>query len=99
MAAPRATTLPLSARAPIRLRRSTRPRQRSRRAVGVCKADNTPAALTVTPDAGQSKVFGVELPILTYAAGGFVNGDPAAVLVGLLGTTATAASPVGQYPF
>src|SRR5262249_48349709 len=59
----------------------------------------TPATLTITPDAGQAKVYGAAVPTLTYTASGFVNNDPAATLTGALGTTATAASPVGTYAF
>jgi hypothetical protein len=58
-----------------------------------------PAALTITPDAGQSMVYGGAVPALTYGASGFVNGDPAFTLSGSLGTTATSASPVGNYAF
>jgi hypothetical protein len=58
-----------------------------------------PATLTVTPDAGQSMVYGAAVPTLTYAASGFVNGDPASLLTGSLGTTAPATSPVGSYAF
>jgi hypothetical protein len=58
-----------------------------------------PATLTITPTAGQSKVYGGAVQTLTYTAGGLVNGDPATTLTGSLGTTATAASPVGSYAF
>src|SRR5262249_51232535 len=57
----------------------------------------TPAPLTVTPDAGQSKVYGAAVPTLTYTASGFANGDSASTLTGSLGTTATPPSPVGSY--
>jgi hypothetical protein len=59
----------------------------------------TPAPLTITPTAGQSKVYGAAVPNLTYSPSGFVNGDSASLLQGALGTTATASSPVGTYPF
>jgi hypothetical protein len=59
----------------------------------------TPATLTITPDAGQSKLYGAAVPALTYNASGFVNGDSSALLTGALGTAATMASPVGNYPF
>src|SRR5581483_2154866 len=59
----------------------------------------TPAPLSITPDAGQSKVYGAAVPALTYAPGGLVNGDTPAVVIGSLGTAATAASPVGSYAF
>src|SRR5439155_7254724 len=57
----------------------------------------TPAPLAVAADPG-SKVYGSAVPALTYAATGFVNGDTAAVLTGWLPTTATAATPVADYP-
>jgi len=59
----------------------------------------TPALLTVSPSAGQSKLYGAPVPTLTYAASGFVNSDPAAILTGALDTAATSASSVGSYPF
>ena len=59
----------------------------------------TPAALTITPAAGQSKAYGAAVPALTYTSSGLVNGDPASTLSGALGTAATAASPVGTYAF
>ena len=55
--------------------------------------------LTVTPVAGQSHVYGTPLPILGYTISGFVNGDTKAIVRGVLGTTATASSPVGKYAF
>ncbi|MDB5004675.1 MAG: hypothetical protein JWQ34_2900, partial [Mucilaginibacter sp.] len=59
----------------------------------------TPASLTATADS-KSKIYGDVNPVLTISYTGFVNSDgiaqlttqPAAV------TTATQASPVGQYP-
>ena len=57
------------------------------------------ALLTITPTAGQSKGYGAALPALTYTASGFVNGDPATLLTGALGTTAASASAVGNYAF
>ncbi len=39
------------------------------------------------------------MPTLTYTASGFVNSDPASLLTGALGTTATTTSVVGNYPF
>jgi hypothetical protein len=60
----------------------------------------TPAPLTITPTAGQSKVYGAAVPTpLTYTASGLVNQDPLSTITGLLATTATAASPVGSYSF
>ena len=57
------------------------------------------APLTITPTAGQSKGYGAALPALTYTASGLVNGDPATLLTGALGTTAASASAVGNYAF
>jgi hypothetical protein len=59
----------------------------------------TPALLTITPTAGQSKVYGAAVPALTYTASGLVNNDPLSTLTGALATTASAASPVGSYAF
>ncbi|MFL5240712.1 MAG: MBG domain-containing protein [Gemmataceae bacterium] len=59
----------------------------------------TPATLSIKPTASQSKLYGGPVPKLSYTASGFVNGDPASILSGALGTTATAASPVGNYAF
>ena len=58
-----------------------------------------PAMLTITPAANQSIVYGSAVPTLTYTFTGLVNGDPASVLTGSLGTTATSSSPIGNYPF
>ena len=38
-------------------------------------ASITPAVITVTPDAGQSKTYGADDPVLTYTASGAVNGE------------------------
>ncbi len=58
----------------------------------------TRGPLTVTA-ASPSKVYGATLPALTYSAGTFVNGDTAATaLTGALTSTATASSPVANYP-
>jgi MBG domain (YGX type)/Right handed beta helix region len=57
------------------------------------------ATLTITPTAGQFMVYGAKVPALTYTASGFVNGDPASLLTGGLGTTAISTSAVGTYPF
>jgi hypothetical protein len=59
----------------------------------------TPAPLTITPAAGQSMILGATVPVLRYSASGFVNGDGPSLLSGLLGTTATASSAIGNYPF
>jgi predicted outer membrane repeat protein len=59
----------------------------------------TPAMLTVTPVAGQFKIYGAPVQILGYVASGFVNDDTATTLTGSLGTTATLGSPVGDYVF
>jgi hypothetical protein len=68
-------------------------------AAGTSTLTVEPAPLTITPTAGQSMVYGSTMPFLTYAASGFVNGDSASLLTGLLATTATSTSPVGTYPF
>ena len=60
-----------------------------------------PATLTVKVKAdSESMNQGGPLPNFTAAYSGFVNGDTQAVLKGApsLSTTATAASPAGQYP-
>ena len=59
----------------------------------------TPATLQITADT-KSKTYGAALPLLTYTATGFVNGDTAATLTipPTLTTTASAASAVGTYP-
>jgi hypothetical protein len=59
----------------------------------------TPATLTILPTAGQSMVAGSSVPVLHYNASGFVNSDGPSLLTGLLGTTATSSSPIGNYPF
>jgi len=59
----------------------------------------TPAALTINPTAGQSKVYGAAVPALTETEVGFVNGDSVSLLIGALGTTATTTSGVGNYAF
>jgi hypothetical protein len=59
----------------------------------------TPAPMIITPDAGQSRVYGAAMPLLTYTPSGLVNGDNATLLSGSIDTTATAASPVGNYAF
>jgi hypothetical protein len=56
------------------------------------------AKLTITPTAGQSKVYGAAVPTLKYTASGLVNNDPLSTITGALATTATTASPVGNYP-
>jgi len=56
----------------------------------------TPAPLTITPTAGQSMAYGSVVPVLTDTASGLVNGDK---ITGLLGTTASSSSPIGNYPF
>jgi hypothetical protein len=56
-----------------------------------------PAALTITADS-KSKAFGAANPALTASYIGLVNGDTSAVVSGLtLNTTATPASPAGNY--
>ena len=58
-----------------------------------------PAVLTITAN-NASKLYGAALPALAAGYSGFVNGDTASSLTTrpALGTTATAASPVGGYP-
>jgi RHS repeat-associated protein len=59
----------------------------------------TQAALTITAD-NKTKAYGAALPTLTASYSGFVNGDTAASLTTqpTLSTTATANSPLGNYP-
>ncbi len=59
----------------------------------------SPAALTISA-ANASKLYGAAVPALTASYSGFVNGDTASSLTSppTLTTTATAASPVGNYP-
>jgi hypothetical protein len=59
----------------------------------------TPAPLTITANS-TNKVYGAALPTFTASYSGFVNGDTAASLGTpvTLGTSATAASPIGVYP-
>ena len=61
--------------------------------------DVVPAALTVTAE-NRSKVYGQDNPLLTASYTGFVNGEASGSLdVAVnLSTTATASSPVGEYP-
>ncbi|MFT0892709.1 beta strand repeat-containing protein [Pseudochelatococcus sp. G4_1912] len=55
----------------------------------------TPAALTITADSGQSKVYGGADPTLSYAASGLVNGDTTSVMTGALDRVA--GNNVGTY--
>ena len=57
------------------------------------------ALLTITA-ANATKLYGAALPTLTASCSGFVNGDTAGSLTTppALSTTATAASPAGNYP-
>jgi hypothetical protein len=59
----------------------------------------SPAALTVTA-ASTTSLYGAPVPALIATYSGFVNGDTLSSLTTppTLGTTATAASPVGSYP-
>ncbi len=57
----------------------------------------TQATLIVTPDAGQTKVYGQPDPTFTFSASGFVNGDLPAILVGDLGRAAS--QNVGLHAF
>lgn len=58
-----------------------------------------PKALTITAGSG-TKIYGAPLPGFGVSYSGFVNGDNAGKLTSLpvAGTTATASSPVGNYP-
>lgn len=44
----------------------------------------TPAVITVTPDAGQGKIYGADDPTLTYISAGAVNGETPAFSGGLV---------------
>ena len=44
----------------------------------------TPAVITVTPDAGQGKIYGADDPALTYISAGAVNGETPAFSGGLV---------------
>ena len=59
----------------------------------------SPATLTVTAD-DQTRPEGETNPTLTYTFSGLVNGDSTSVVSGapILSTTATIASPNGEYP-
>lgn len=57
-------------------------------------ADITPAVITVTPDAGQSKPYGAAEPALTYTASGAVNSENPAFEGAL---TRIAGETVGSY--
>ncbi|WP_338224309.1 MBG domain-containing protein [Algoriphagus confluentis] len=52
--------------------------------------------LTITANAGQSKVFGQADPVFTFAASGFAGGDDESILTGAL--TRGAGENVGSYP-
>ncbi|MDE0561265.1 MBG domain-containing protein [Algoriphagus sp. NF] len=52
--------------------------------------------LTITVDAGQSKIYGEADPMYTYQASGFENGDDESILTGALARTA--GENVGTYP-
>ena len=59
----------------------------------------SPALLTITAN-DKNRVFGEVNPILTVTYNGFVNNDSPAQLAvqPIVSTTATASSPIGQYP-
>ena len=63
------------------------------------RSPSPPATLTVTAD-NLTRPQGEANPPLTYTFSGLVNGDTASVVSGtpILSTTATIASPNGQYP-
>lgn len=46
----------------------------------------TPAVITVTPDAGQGKIYGADDPTLTYISAGAVNGETPSFSGGLVRT-------------
>src|SRR5207247_10357571 len=54
----------------------------------------TPRDLTVTPTAGQSKIYGAANPVLAYTHGALYNGDTDAVFRG--GVDRTAGEEVGS---
>lgn len=54
----------------------------------------TPAVITVTPDAGQGKIYGEDDPALTYISAGAVNGETPAFSGGLV---RDAGSNAGSY--
>ncbi len=58
-----------------------------------------PTALTITAN-NQTKTYGTDNPELTISYTGFVNNDNVSVLTvqPIISTTATTASPAGQYP-
>src|SRR5207248_4818111 len=55
----------------------------------------TPRGLTVTPNAGQSKLYGASDPALTYTHGTLYNGDTDSVFTGSLSRTGS--ENVGTY--
>ncbi|NGY38052.1 T9SS type A sorting domain-containing protein, partial [Flavobacterium sp. XN-5] len=57
----------------------------------------TKAALTVTADAGQTKVYGATEPTLTYTITGFVNGDDEADLDTAVAIARAPGEDVGSY--
>ncbi|SHH04527.1 hypothetical protein SAMN05443549_1131, partial [Flavobacterium fluvii] len=57
----------------------------------------TPKTLTVTADAGQTKVYGATDPTLTYTITGFVNGDDEADLDTPVSIARAAGEDVGNY--
>ncbi len=59
----------------------------------------TAAPLTILPDENQSKIYGDNVPVLTYTASGLKNNDAISLVVGQLSTTATRSSTVGSYPY
>ncbi|WBL41506.1 MBG domain-containing protein [Algoriphagus halophytocola] len=55
----------------------------------------TPATLSITADAGQSKVYGDADPVFTYQVSGYQNGDDVSILSGALARAA--GEDVGSY--
>ncbi len=67
--------------------------------LGIVGVSVSAATLTIYPSDNQSKVYGDALPALSFIATGLVNNDASTLVTGSLGTTATASSAVGSYPF
>lgn len=56
-----------------------------------------PATLTITPEAGQTKVYGAADPTFIYSVSGLVNGDKESVVTGALARTE--GNNVGAYEY
>src|SRR5204862_226909 len=57
----------------------------------------TPRSLSVTPDSGQSKIYGATEPALTYTHGTLYNGDTNSVFSGALARAAGETVTGGPY--